>query len=306
MDPLVVSALYKFVSLPDYAELRAPLLAVCNQHGVKGSLLLAAEGINGTIAGTPAGIAAVETYVLSDARFRGLELKHSSAATPIFGRMKIKLKREIVTMGLPGTDPTEHVGIYVPPEEWNALLADPDLLLLDTRNTYEMRIGTFRGAKDPQLRHFRDFPAWLRSELAGVENPKVAMFCTGGIRCEKATSFLVAKGIKEVYHLKGGILAYLEVIPETDSLWEGECFVFDERVAIGHGLRPGSYELCRACREPINAADKASPAYVFGISCPYCNTHTTDEQREHFAERLKQVSLAQARGTTHLKVLGGL
>lgn len=303
MTAFLVSALYKFVSLPDYRQLREPLLAICQKHNVMGSLLLAQEGINGTIAGPPEGIRAVEAFLQKDARFDGLELKHSSAENAPFGRMKVKFKTEIVTMGVPSVDPTKHVGIYVDPEDWNQLLGDPELLLIDTRNDYEVNIGTFQGAKDPKLDHFREFPAWLKNELKGLKQPKVAMFCTGGIRCEKATSLLVAEGVTAVYHLKGGILKYLEVVPEQDSLWQGECFVFDERVAVGHGLRQGSYGLCRACRWPIDASDRASKDFEYGVSCPHCHARSTAAQRARFIERTKQVRLCAERGGQHLKVI---
>jgi len=302
MQPQLVCALYKFVALADYAELRGPLLAECRRQSVLGTLLLAEEGINGTLAGPPEGVRAVVALLLRDPRFEGLELKQSTATSPPFGRMKVKLKREIVTMGVPGIDPTSCVGTYVRAEDWNALLDDPELVLIDTRNDYEVRIGTFRGARDPKLKSFRDFPAWLRKELAPLEEPKVAMFCTGGIRCEKATSLLRSTGLSEVYHLKGGILKYLEVIPEQVSLWQGECFVFDERVAVGHGLSPGSYELCRACREPIGASDRTSAVYEYGVSCPHCHDRSSTAQRTRFAERIKQVSLSERRGESHLKL----
>jgi len=302
MDTLLVTALYKFVRLDDYEELREPLLLACQKYGVTGSLLLAAEGINGTIAGSAEDVHRFVRDLQRDPRFLDLELKESSASRPPFLRMKVKLKKEIVTMGVPGVDPLDTVGAYVAPEDWNALIADPSVVLVDTRNDYEVRIGTFRGAKDPHIKNFRSFPDWLRHELAGKDSPKVAMFCTGGIRCEKATSWLLGEGIDEVYHLKGGILKYLEVVPEADSLWEGECFVFDERVAVKHGLQPGSYELCRACRDPISEADKQSPLFEFGLSCPHCAARTTAQQKQRYAERTKQVALAKAHGTRHLGI----
>jgi UPF0176 protein len=302
MKDLLVAALYKFVALPDFEELRQPLLDVCNANDVKGTLLLAAEGLNGTIAGSAAGLQAVLDFLRADERLADLTSKHSSATAPPFQRMKVKLKQEIVTMGVPGIDPNHLVGTYVAAEDWNAVLEDPEVIVVDTRNDYEVAIGTFKGAIDPDIGKFRDFPSWLRERIDTGAKPKVAMFCTGGIRCEKSTAFLKQEGVEEVYHLQGGILKYLETVPEEQSLWEGECFVFDERVAIGHGLVLGSYELCRACRWPINAVDKQSPEFELGVSCPHCVAESTPEQRAKFGERIRQVGLAEARGESHMKV----
>ncbi|MDZ4276532.1 MAG: rhodanese-related sulfurtransferase [Erythrobacter sp.] len=297
-----VAALYKFTPFPDPDALRAPLFAACEAHGIKGTLLLAREGINGTIAGTDNALASVLGAIRSLPGCGDLDVKYSAAPAMPFHRMKVRVKREIVTMGEPDIDPTLAVGHYVDPHDWNALIADPDTVLIDARNDYEVAVGTFAGAVDPQTPSFRDFPAWFRThrdELLDGKK-KVAMFCTGGIRCEKSTSFLRAQGVEEVYHLKGGILKYLEHIPETQSLWQGECFVFDERVTVRHGLEPGSYALCRACRRPLDAAALAHPDYEDGVSCPACIDERTPQQRAGYAERQRQEALAKARGTAHV------
>lgn len=275
MEPLTVAALYQFAPFADPASLRPPLLALCQEQGIKGTLLLAGEGINGTIAGPAQGIAAVLDHVRALPHCAGLDVKYSTAATMPFARMKVRLKREIVTMGVAGIDPLASVGTYVDPQDWNALIADPDTIVIDTRNDYEVAVGTFAGAIDPRTRSFREFPAWFREQrealLGQGRAPKVAMFCTGGIRCEKSTAFLKSEGVEQVYHLKGGILNYLEHVPEAESLWQGECFVFDERVAIGHGLAPGSHVLCGPCGRPVDAAGQQSPRYRPGVSCPACH-----------------------------------
>ncbi|MFT7486729.1 MAG: UPF0176 protein [Candidatus Paceibacteria bacterium] len=301
MDKLHVAALYKFVALPDYDALRDPLLEVCLDHNVKGTLLLAPEGINGTIAGAPDAVKHVLDFLQEDARLAGLEIKFSTASEAPFLRMKVRRKQEIVTMGVPGIDPTQSVGTYVDPADWNQLLEDPDVLVIDTRNDYEVAIGTFKGAKNPRLSFFRDFPAWLREEFASGQKPKVAMFCTGGIRCEKSTAFLKGEGLQEVYHLKGGILKYLENVAQEESLWEGECFVFDERVSVAHGLRRGTYDLCRACRRPINEEHRLTSEFVEGVSCPHCFHESTEQQRASFIERTRQITLARSRGESHMK-----
>jgi UPF0176 protein len=302
MSNLLTAAFYKFVDLPDYASCRAPLLARCEALHVKGTILLAHEGINGTIAGTAESIRGVLDYLRSDPRLSDLEHKESYAKEPPFYRMKVRLKREIVTMGVPDVDPSRMAGQYVKPEEWNALLADPDVVLIDARNDYEVSLGTFKGALNPHTRSFSDLPAWLREQAVLKQKPKVAMFCTGGIRCEKSTAFLRSEGFDEVYHLQGGILKYLEVVPESQSLWQGECFVFDERVAVGHGLKLGQHELCRSCREPIGEADKASELYVPGVSCPKCHHTRSEEKKRGLLERHRQVELARARNDTHIGV----
>jgi len=296
-----VAALYRFARFDDPAALRARLATLCATEGIKGTLLLAQEGINGTIAGAPEGIERVVAELRALPGCAELDVKWSRAATMPFLRMKVRVKREIVTMGVPDLDPLTEAGDYVAPAAWNALIARPGTLLIDTRNDYEVRVGSFAGAVDPATTSFRDFPAWVeahRDEIAGAE--RVAMFCTGGIRCEKATALLKAEGIGEVHHLKGGILAYLEEVPATESRWQGECFVFDERVAVGHGLSAGSHSLCRACRMPVSATDRASPLYREGIACPACYAKRDDTQRAGYAERQRQVALAERRGTTHV------
>jgi UPF0176 protein len=297
-----VAALYKFTPFPDPEALRAPLLAACEAAGIKGTLLLAREGINGTIAGTDNALAAVLDTIRALPGCADLDVKFSDAPAMPFYRMKVRVKREIVTMGEPDIDPTLSAGHYVDPHDWNALIADPDTVVIDTRNDYEVAVGTFAGAVDPRTPTFRDFPTWFREHREELLDGKkrVAMFCTGGIRCEKSTSFLRAQGIEEVYHLKGGILKYLEQVPEDQSLWEGECFVFDERVTVRHGLEQGTFQLCRACRRPLDAEALAHPHYEDGVSCPACIHERTPEQRAGYAERQRQEALAKARGELHV------
>ncbi|AXB76251.1 rhodanese-related sulfurtransferase [Novosphingobium sp. P6W] len=309
-DPVRVAALYRFTRFEDCAALRAPLESLCRDHGIRGTLLLAHEGINGTIAGSAEGIDAVLAHIRTLPDCADLDVKLSGAETMPFHRMKVRLKREIVTMGEPNIDPLAVVGTYVEPQDWNALIADPDTIVIDTRNDYEVAVGTFEGAIDPKTATFRDFPEWFRSErerlLGEGKPPKVAMFCTGGIRCEKSTAFLKQEGVEDVYHLKGGILKYLETVPEEDSLWRGECFVFDQRVTIGHGLTPGSHALCHACRRPVNAEDQASPLFEEGVSCPACHAERSDEQRASYRERHRQEALAAMRGVAHVGAVRGV
>lgn len=295
-----VAAFYRFARFPDPAALRGPLLDLCAANGVKGTLLLATEGINGTVAGPSDGIDCVITHIRALPDCADLEVKFSSAETMPFHRLKVRLKREIVTMGEP-VDPLSDVGSYVAPADWNALIDTPGTLVIDTRNDYEVRVGSFDGAIDPGTQSFSDFPAWFRAhrdEVAAA--PRVAMFCTGGIRCEKATALLKAEGIAEVHHLQGGILKYLEQVPAADSRWHGECFVFDERVAVGHGLAPGTHELCRGCRMPVSPEDRTSQLYEEGVACPACHGTRDEETRASYAERHRQASLAKARGTAHV------
>ena len=288
---IVVATLYKFVSLPDYRELQAPLLSFSQSQEIKGTLLLAQEGINGTIAGYRQQIDAVLAFLRADSRFADLEHKESYTETPPFERMKVRLKTEIVTLGLPEINPNEKVGIYVEPEAWNDLISNPEVTVIDTRNDYEVTIGTFKGAENPQTQTFRDFPQYVKQHLDSSQQKKVALFCTGGIRCEKASSYLLSQGFEEVYHLKGGILKYLEAVPPEESLWEGECFVFDERVSVGHGLEIGSHELCFCCGHPISEGDKSSPKYEEGISCSECLDSLTEEKRLRQQEKWKQYQL---------------
>lgn len=297
----VVAALYKFVNLPDYVELRDKLYQHLVLNKVKGTLLLAEEGINGTICGTREGIDAVRQWLDADGRFEGLSYKESFADEPAFYRTKVKLKTEIVTMGVPGVNPQHIVGTYVKGEDWNRLIEDPDTILIDTRNDYEVAIGTFKNAVNPNTTSFREFPQWAADNLDKTKHKKVAMFCTGGIRCEKSTAYLKEQGFDEVYHLDGGILKYLEEMPEQNSLWQGECFVFDQRVAVKHGLEQGSYDQCYACRMPLSPADMQSDKYLQGMSCPHCHDQLSDEQKASFAERQKQIELAKQRGEQHIR-----
>ena len=299
-EPVVVAALYKFVTLEDFHELREPLLDACLAASVRGTLLLAREGINGTIAGSRGGIDQVLAYLRAEPRLADLEHKESVDDHMPFYRMKVKLKKEIVTMGVAGIDPNQRVGSYVKPRDWNALVSDPEVLLIDTRNDYECGIGSFRGAVDPHTTSFREFPAYVRSQLNPRKQKKVAMFCTGGIRCEKASAFMLQEGFEEVYHLEGGVLKYLEQVPEEDSIWEGECFVFDNRVAVNHQLEKGSYDQCYGCRHPITEQDKESDEYQKGICCPGCFDTLTAEQMARFRERQKQIELAELRGEVHV------
>ena len=298
-DSIVVAALYKFVRLGDFEQLREPLLALMLAQDVRGTLLLANEGINGTIAGPRAGIDTVLGWLREDPRLADLEHKESFHDAHPFLRTKVKLKKEIVTMGVEGIDPNRTVGTYLSPQEWNAVISDPETLLIDTRNDYEVEVGTFKGAINPETRTFREFPEYVKETLDPARHKKVAMFCTGGIRCEKSTAYLKEQGFEEVYHLKGGILKYLEEMPKEESLWEGECFVFDERVTVDHDLNPGEFDQCHACRRPISEEEKASEKFQLGVSCPKCFDESSPEQKARFAERQKQIELARARGRQH-------
>ena len=300
MSDTVVAALYKFVALDDFHELREPLLDECLAAGIRGTLLLAHEGLNGTIAGSREGIDRVLAYLKSDPRLVDLEHKESYDDHIPFYRMKVKLKKEIVTMGVAGVDPNERAGSYVEARDWNALISDPEVVLIDTRNDYEVGIGTFKGAVDPQTTTFREFPAYVRANFDPHKHKKVAMFCTGGIRCEKASAFMLNEGFEEVYHLQGGILKYLEEVPEKESSWEGECFVFDNRVSVDHELEKGRYDQCHGCRHPITEQDKHSPYYEKGVCCPSCYDKLSADQKSRFAERQKQIELAVARNEQHI------
>jgi len=298
--PFRVAALYRFVRLEHYESLRQPLAAFCCGRGIKGTLLLAREGINGTVAGSEAAIAELIDHLEAMPEFAGLDVKYSAAGEMPFHRMKVRLKKEIVTMGVADIDPLTGAGAYVEPQDWNALIADPGTVVVDTRNDYEVRLGTFAGAVDPKTQSFRDFPEWVERNRDALAGRKVAMFCTGGIRCEKATAYVRSLGIEDVFHLKGGILKYLEEVPAEESLWQGECFVFDERVSVAHGLETGDAELCRACRRPLTAADRLSPKFAEGISCERCHDERSAEDRARYAERHRQVELAAARGRQHI------
>lgn len=296
----VTCALYKFVALPNYGSIRHPLLKVMTDNDVYGTLLLASEGINGTISSTREGIDAVLSWLDQQPGLDNIDTKESWDTEIPFYRTKVKLKKEIVTMGVEGIDPKQVVGTYVKPEDWNDLISDPDVVLVDTRNDYEVEIGTFKGAIDPQTTSFREFPQWAKDNLGASKNKKVAMFCTGGIRCEKSTAYMKEQGFDEVYHLQGGILKYLEQVPQEQTLWQGECFVFDNRVAVDHDLKRGSYDQCHACRMPITEQEKTLETYTEGLSCHHCYGTVSEEQKQRFAQRQKQVQLAKARGEEHI------
>ncbi len=287
-----VAALYKFTAFDDPAALKGPLLTCCLDEGVRGTLLLAPEGINGTIAGLADGIANVLEAVRALPGCGDIEWKESHTAEMPFNRMKVRLKREIVTMGQPGVDPTAVVGRYVEPSDWNALIAAPDVVVIDTRNDYEVALGTFDGSIDPHTASFGEFPAWWTENRDRFEGKRVAMFCTGGIRCEKSTNYLLAQGVEEVFHLKGGILKYLEEVPEDQSRWTGDCFVFDKRVSVGHGLKEGPHVLCYACRMPLAPDDLLRDDYEAGVSCRHCIGAHSDADRARFRERQRQLQLA--------------
>lgn len=297
---LTIAALYHFTRFEDPAALREPLVELCLAHGVKGSLLIAAEGVNGTIAGTREGINTVLAHLRALPGCEWLEHKESYSEAMPFGRMKVKLKREIVTMGIGGVDPLASVGHYVQAEDWNAVISDPDVAVIDTRNDYEVGIGTFKGAVNPKTDSFRDFPKWWEENRAQFTGKRIAMFCTGGIRCEKSTNYLLSQGVNEVLHLKGGILKYLEEVPAEQSLWEGECYVFDGRVSVGHGLVPGENCSCGACRRPVTPEGRLHPAYERGACCAACVDEYSSADRERFRERQRQMDLAKKRGERHL------
>ena len=300
MPAFRVSAFYKFVDLEDPGAIKAILEARGRELGIVGSILLASEGINSTIAGAPDHLGRFMEVVRSLEPFSDLDEKQSGAEDLPFLRFKVRLKKEIVTLGVPGADPRKLVGTYVEPEDWNALIGDPDTILVDTRNDYEVAIGKFKGAIDPHTASFRDFPQWVRENLPGRPGQKIAMYCTGGIRCEKATSLLRQLGHSQVYHLKGGILKYLEQVPAEESAWEGSCFVFDQRVGLQHGLRESDYDLCHGCRYPLSIEDRADPRYEDGVACPHCADSLSEEKKARLRERQKQVQLARQRGDSHL------
>jgi UPF0176 protein len=297
---LTVSAFYQFARFPDPGGLRAPLLSACRHAGLTGTILLAPEGINGTVAGPADGVAAVLAHVRALPGCATLDSKESRAASQPFNRMKVRLKREIVTMGQPDVDPQASVGHYVNAPDWNALITAPDVVVIDTRNDYEVAIGSFANAVNPETKVFGDFPAWWEAQAHRFQGKRVAMFCTGGIRCEKSTNYLMSQGVEDVFHLKGGILKYLETILPEDSLWQGECFVFDGRVSVGHGLAQGLHSLCHACRRPLDPKDRSDPAFEEGVACPSCVSKTSDADKARFRERQKQIALAAARGSRHL------
>ncbi len=295
-----VSAFYKFIPVPDPAELKQQLESFLESRSVLGTILVAREGVNGTVSGPEQEVEALLHFLASCLGIETLPFKVAEAPFRPFHRMKVRLKREIVTLGVEGVDPSRKVGTYVKPDEWNDLIRQQDVVLVDTRNDYEYAVGTFEGALNPKTQSFREFPKYVKEHLDPDKTPKVAMFCTGGIRCEKATSFLLEKGFKEVYHLEGGILEYLHQVPASESLWKGECFVFDERVTVNHDLEPGSYSMCHACRMPLSPDDLRSPHYAEGLSCPYCHDKITSEKRERLSQRNLQMKLARERNERHL------
>ena len=297
---IVVCAMYKFVTLENYQDIKPNLLKVMEDNVIKGTLLLANEGINGTVAGTRESIDTLLNWLMSDERLASIEYKESYTEVMPFNRTKVKLKKEIVTMGIEGIDPKQVVGTYVDPKDWNALISDPDVILVDTRNDYEYQVGTFQNAVNPDTETFREFPQYVEKNMDPAKHKKVAMFCTGGIRCEKSTAYMKEQGYEEVYHLKGGILKYLEDVPKEETMWEGECFVFDERVTVNHDLERGEYDQCHACRLPITEEEKLSDKYQRGVSCPHCFDKISDKQKERFAERERQVELAKKRGEVHI------
>ena len=295
-----IAAFYRFARIGDPAALRARLHPDLDRLGIRGILLIAPEGINGTLAGDPAAIGQAVDLLRAIPGCEGLAPKYSDAPVQPFRKLRVRLKKEIVTLGAGEVDPTAAVGHYVPPADWNALIADPDVVVIDTRNDYEVAVGRFAGAVDPGTASFRDFPDWWARNRAAYEGKKVAMYCTGGIRCEKSTSWLLRQGVEQVYHLEGGILKYLEEVPPEDSAWQGECFVFDERVTVGHGLAPGDHVLCGGCRRPLAPADLARDGYERGVSCHHCIGERTEDDRARFRERQRQIDLAAARGEAHL------
>lgn len=299
-NPIVICALYKFVTLADYQERRQGLLDFLEDHDIKGTLLLAQEGINGTVSGSRSAIDALLQMLNTDPVLGPVSYKESYHAQQPFYRTKVKLKKEIVTMGVEGIDPRYSAGTYLNADEWNEVITDPETLVIDTRNDYEIEIGTFKNAINPKTDIFRDFPQWVAENLDPKQHKKVAMFCTGGIRCEKSTAYLKEQGFDNVYHLNGGILQYLEDMDKERSLWQGECFVFDNRVAVNHDLEKGQYDQCYACRLPITEADKASVLFEHGVSCPKCHGQHSAEQIARFREREKQIFLAKQRHEEHV------
>jgi UPF0176 protein len=296
----LIATFYKFTTIEDPATLQVSIEDCCIENNVRGIVLLANEGINSTIAGPRNGVLAVLEFLREDSRFSELTWKESTTQKQPFRKLRVRLKKEIVTMGVEGIDPDRIVGTYVKPEDWNELISDPNVIVVDTRNDYEVEIGTFKDAINPDIASFGALPQWIKDNINIDEEPRVAMFCTGGIRCEKSTALLKEAGVKEVFHLEGGILKYLEQVPEEQSLWDGQCFVFDQRVSVGHGLEVGEYVLCRACRYPICDEDKTSTKFIEGVSCPRCHDHTSNEQKERFAQRQKQIELSRLRGDTHM------
>ena len=302
---VVIAALYHFTDLPDVVDVHAKLKALCTRLKMKGVLLLAPEGINGTVGGTREAVDTFLTTLKSDPRFADISHKESFADEMPFYRLKVRLKNEIVTMRMPEANPSKIVGTYVDPKDWNALIAAPDVVVLDTRNDYEVQIGTFKNAVNPKTEIFVDFPNYVREKLNAPKNKKIAMFCTGGIRCEKASAFMKLEGFDEVYHLKGGILKYLEEVPQEESLWEGDCFVFDQRVSVGHGLAQGDYKPCYGCRMPLSPEERLSPHYIEGIQCHHCHDKLSEKSIRGNYERQRQILLAKKMQKQHIGATRG-
>ena len=304
MTSFLTTAFYHFITLDNIKSLKTIIQDYCDNKSLKGTILLAQEGINGTISGKEDDILGFHKFIKKDQKFsnafKNLEYKSSWSNENPFYRMKVRLKKEIVALGIPEVSPTIKVGKYVKPEDWNSLINDPDVILIDTRNNYEVDIGTFNNAINPKTTSFREFPQYVKNNLKSKENKKIAMFCTGGIRCEKASSYMIEKGFKEVYHLQGGILKYLEEVPKEKSLWQGECFVFDQRVAVTNELKEGQYSQCYACRHPLSPEEMKSSHYNEGISCSYCIKKTSEVKKNNLKERQKQIYLAKARGEEHI------
>ena len=301
-NEILVATLYKFFKVNDLVALQDQLYAICNKNNVMGTILIANEGVNGTIYAKPREIEKTLISIQKDDRFSEIEIKYSSTNKQPFHKMRVRLKKEIVTIGLPEINPNKTVGTYVKPEEWNDIISDPDVILIDTRNKFEIKIGSFKNALDPRTTSFRDFPEWVKKfkQDKTNTNKKIAMYCTGGIRCEKASSLMKEEGFNEVYHLQGGILKYLEQVEKEKSLWEGECFVFDDRVCLTENLEVGSYKMCFACRMPITEDELNDDRYEEGISCLYCYDKTTKDKKERFESRQKQIELSKLRGEKHI------
>jgi UPF0176 protein len=297
-NKIVIVAMYQFVQLDDFMQMKPLLLKICGENNIKGTILLAHEGLNGTIAGSQTGIDNLLAYLHAEPRFKTMNYKKSYTNTSPFRRLKVRIKQEIVTMGMPETDPGELSGKRVDAYQWNKLIKDPDIITLDTRNVYEHEVGTFENAISPGTYKFRDFPKFVDINLDPQKHQKIAMFCTGGIRCEKASNYLLKNGFKEVYHLDGGILKYLETVKKKDSLWLGECFVFDERVAVDEDLMPGSYVQCHACRRPLKNSDLKSSLYEVGVSCHHCHGKHEAKKIEGLRERQRQFEMINRRKKT--------
>ncbi len=295
-----VIAFYHFTQFSEPKKLQSGLSEECSANNIRGTILLANEGINGTISGSNDAINKIIRYIRKLPNCNDITFKKSFASSLPFKRLKVRLKREIVTMGQPNVNPSAGTGHYVHPSDWDDFISDRDVVLIDTRNDYEVSIGTFKGAINPETRSFREFPQWWENNKKAFSGKKIAMFCTGGIRCEKSTNFLLNQGEKDVFHLDGGILKYLENNSTEKSHWQGECFVFDSRVSVGFGLREGRYNLCFACRRPIQPEDIKRPEYETGVSCHQCSEEYSENDRKRFRERQKQISIAKKRGELHI------